>query len=330
MGECHVHAGIRPDRLDADAARAPRRRGAGAPGVRLRGPAHPRDGRRATCDPEGLHIASTERMIQLVRERPGARVHHRHRDRHHAPHAEGGAGQAVPRGRSRGGVRLHEDDHAGEHARRAACSTGTTSPCRPTSRPGPRRRWTGWWRSGRRRRTQAGRLSACPTGVSRADLLDDAAALARRALAEDGARDVTSEVTVPLGQHGAGHPRGPARHGARGQWPTPRRWPRRAGSAPSSGVAVPEGDRMLAGRGGRHAWAGSLRDILLAERTMLNLLQRACGIATVTRALRRRGGATPAAASSTRGRRRRACACSTWRRCARAAAPCTGSTSRTP
>jgi quinolinate synthase len=69
MGECHVHAGIRPDRLEA---------------VRRAHPAaevlvHPECGcagqliyaaGRGDIDPHGLHLASTERMVQLTRERP--------------------------------------------------------------------------------------------------------------------------------------------------------------------------------------------------------------------------------------------------------------------
>jgi quinolinate synthase len=69
LGECHVHAGIRPDRLNE---------------VRLAHPhaevlVHPECGcagqlihamGQGDVSAEGLHIASTERMIQLVRERP--------------------------------------------------------------------------------------------------------------------------------------------------------------------------------------------------------------------------------------------------------------------
>lgn len=43
-----------------------------------------------------------------------------------------------------------------------------------------------------------------------------------------------------------------------------------------------EGDRMLAGTVAG-TLGGPLRNMLLAERTLLNLLQRACGIATMTR-----------------------------------------------
>ncbi len=69
MGECHVHAGIRPERLAEVRAEHP-----GAEVL-----VHPECGcagqliyamGEGDIDPQGLHIASTERMIQLVRERP--------------------------------------------------------------------------------------------------------------------------------------------------------------------------------------------------------------------------------------------------------------------
>lgn len=69
MGECHVHAGINPDRLAAVRT--------AHPGAEVL--VHPECGcagqliyamGEGEIDPEGLHIASTERMIQLVRERP--------------------------------------------------------------------------------------------------------------------------------------------------------------------------------------------------------------------------------------------------------------------
>jgi nicotinate-nucleotide pyrophosphorylase (carboxylating) len=117
--------------------------------------------------------------------------------------------------------------------------------------------------------------------LPRADLLADAAALAARALAEDGEGDVTSEVTVPAALRGAGILE-------------VRRNTVLAGIAYAEAVAAAcrlgaiewvaaEGEQVaggtVAGRVG-----GLLRDILRAERAMLNLLQRASGIATATRA----------------------------------------------
>ena len=42
---------------------------------------------RGDIKPEGVHIASTERMVQSHQGAAGEGVHHRDRDRHHAPHA---------------------------------------------------------------------------------------------------------------------------------------------------------------------------------------------------------------------------------------------------
>jgi quinolinate synthase len=69
MGECHVHKGINPERLEAERAAHPDAE------VRV----HPECGCAGQLvyamgigdiDPSDLHIASTERMIQLVAERP--------------------------------------------------------------------------------------------------------------------------------------------------------------------------------------------------------------------------------------------------------------------
>ena len=120
-----------------------------------------------------------------------------------------------------------------------------------------------------------------PDRLPHADLLADATALAARALAEDGEGDVTSEVTVPLGQHGQGILE-------------VRRDTVLAGVAYAEAVAVAcrlgaiewaasEGE-FLAGGTVAGRVGGLLRDILRAERAMLNLLQRASGIATATRA----------------------------------------------
>ena len=116
--------------------------------------------------------------------------------------------------------------------------------------------------------------------LSRAQVLADATALAKRALAEDGEGDVTSEVTVPLELRGRGVLE-------------VRRETVLAGQAYAEAVAVAcgltsiewcagEGERLPGGAvaGRVH---GLLRDVLRAERSMLNLLQRACGIATLTR-----------------------------------------------
>ena len=66
--------------------------------------------------------------------------------------------------------------------------------------------------------------------------------------------------------------------------------------------------------------SGPARSVLTAERTALNFLQRLSGVATLTRAVRRRGRRHACPRSSTRARRRPACACSRSTRCALAAA----------
>jgi len=116
--------------------------------------------------------------------------------------------------------------------------------------------------------------------LPRALVLADAIALAARSLAEDGEGDVTSEVTVPLELHGQGVLE------VRGDTVL-------AGVAYAEAVAAAcalgsvewcagEGELLRAGAVAARVH-GRLRDVLRAERSMLNLLQRACGIATLTR-----------------------------------------------
>ncbi len=111
-------------------------------------------------------------------------------------------------------------------------------------------------------------------------LIEDAERIAGMALAEDGAFDVTSEVML------AGGVRGQALLEARSDGVL-------AGTAYADAVVRGCG---LSGVDWRHSdgdafdsgatlgvFAGSLRSILRAERPLLNLLQRGCGIATTTR-----------------------------------------------
>jgi len=111
-------------------------------------------------------------------------------------------------------------------------------------------------------------------------VLDDAAALARRALAEDGARDVTTLVTTPPALEAQGV--------IEVRTDTVLAGTRYADAVlaacglPPAAWRFREGDHMLAGTVAG-TLGGSLRSMLLAERTLLNLLQRACGIATMTR-----------------------------------------------
>jgi nicotinate-nucleotide pyrophosphorylase (carboxylating) len=109
---------------------------------------------------------------------------------------------------------------------------------------------------------------------------DDAARIAAAALAEDGPTDITTAVTVPIGLQAQGS----IEYRSGGVL---------AGAAYADAVAracdcrvewrAPDGRQVRPGSevGVVH---GSLSHILRAERPMLNLLQRASGIATATRA----------------------------------------------
>lgn len=119
-----------------------------------------------------------------------------------------------------------------------------------------------------------------PDSIDLAALRADADRVAALALAEDGARDLSSEVSVAVGQRGvgqieareamvvAGLPYADAVVAACGMEPITWR--------------VAEGEH-IASAGIVGTLPGSLRAILRAERPLLNLLQRACGIATMTR-----------------------------------------------
>jgi len=110
---------------------------------------------------------------------------------------------------------------------------------------------------------------------------DDAVRIARVALAEDGARDITSDVCVPAGARGdallefrsGGVMAGSVHADAVGVEAglTPVRWLVRDGDEVEPGAVIGE-------------IGGDLALLLRAERPMLNLLQRATGIATATRA----------------------------------------------
>jgi nicotinate-nucleotide pyrophosphorylase (carboxylating) len=111
-------------------------------------------------------------------------------------------------------------------------------------------------------------------------LEEDAADVARYALAEDGPEDLTSELTVPEALRGSGRLecRNP---GVLAGTRYADAVAREAGFAPIRWMAA-EGDR-LPGGSVIGTLAGPMRAMLLGERTLLNLLQRASGIATATR-----------------------------------------------
>ena len=132
----------------------------------------------------------------------------------------------------------------------------------------------------------------------------DAIRLAREALAEDGPRDITTEVTVPAASPGtaviefrsagivAGLPT-PTRSRACGLRRIQGPHGRAIGSSPEAVIGTMD---------------GNLAPILRAERPLLNLLQRAWGIATATRTTWTRWQAL-APGSSTPGRPRLVSGC---------------------
>lgn len=118
-----------------------------------------------------------------------------------------------------------------------------------------------------------------PDAADLPDLETEARELARRLLAEDGA-DLTTDLTVPPGASGKATIRARAATVAAGL--------AYAGAvaleAGSDGVEwrVVEGEAVPAG-GTLGVLRGDVAAILCAERPLLNLLQRACGIAAATR-----------------------------------------------
>lgn len=71
MGECHVHKGINSDRLNEMRAAHPEAEVLVHPECGCAGQLVYAMG-QGDIDPDGLHIASTERMVQLVAERPAS------------------------------------------------------------------------------------------------------------------------------------------------------------------------------------------------------------------------------------------------------------------
>lgn len=110
---------------------------------------------------------------------------------------------------------------------------------------------------------------------------EDADDVARFSLAEDGPEDVTSEFTVPEGLPGRGRIEFRSA-GVLAGVAYAEAVARQAGFGPVAWTAA-EGER-IAGPAVVGTVEGPLRAILLGERTLLNLLQRAGGIATATRA----------------------------------------------
>ncbi|MEO5799718.1 MAG: carboxylating nicotinate-nucleotide diphosphorylase [Gemmatimonadales bacterium] len=108
----------------------------------------------------------------------------------------------------------------------------------------------------------------------------DALRVARVALAEDGDRDITSEVTVAAEQ--SGHAEIEAREGCVLAGRVYADAVTSMCGLAAIGWVFADGADITAGRIAG-TLDGSLRGILRAERSVLNLLQRATGIATMTR-----------------------------------------------
>ena len=114
MGECHVHAGIRP---------AGHRRAWQAEAPDAEFLVHPECGCASQCmafGNERTHILSTEGMIRFAKAVAEGAVPRRDRDRDPPPAAQGGAREALRGDHREGDLPVHEDDHAREAARLAA------------------------------------------------------------------------------------------------------------------------------------------------------------------------------------------------------------------
>lgn len=121
------------------------------------------------------------------------------------------------------------------------------------------------------------------------DVTADADRVAQLALAEDGGLDVTSDVTVARGAAGFGaieFRSGGVLAGCAYADAVARKAGLALGWRALEGHSVPAGDVV-------GTLEGPVAAMLRAERPLLNLLQRACGIATTTRALVEAVAGTP-------------------------------------
>ena len=140
-GECHVHAGIRPEDIERTRAEHPDAEFLIHPecGCSTQAMEYVASG---DVDAEGVHMLSTSGMLaprrgetptasSSSRPRPGCSTRSSRRRREARP----------DRGQPDGLLQVHEDDHAAEAARLAARPDGTRSRSRPRSpsAPGPDR-----------------------------------------------------------------------------------------------------------------------------------------------------------------------------------------------
>ena len=118
-GECHVHAGIRPEDIARTRAENPEAEFLIHPecGCSTQAMEYVAAG---DIDAEGVHMLSTSGMLAARRSPPRRQLHRRHRERDALPAAAGGAAGEPDRGQPDGLLQVHEDDHAAEAARLAA------------------------------------------------------------------------------------------------------------------------------------------------------------------------------------------------------------------
>ena len=118
-GECHVHAGIRPDDIARTRAEHPEAEFLIHPecGCSTQAMEYVASG---DIESEGVHMLSTSGMLDARRAQPRRRVHRRHRERDALPAPAGGAAGEPDRGQPDGLLQVHEDDHAAEAPRLAA------------------------------------------------------------------------------------------------------------------------------------------------------------------------------------------------------------------
>ncbi len=118
-GECHVHAGIRPDDIARTRAEHPEAEFLIHPecGCSTQAMEYVAAG---DVDPEGVHMLSTSGMLAQVERNPRGQLHRRDRERDALPAPAGGPGGEPDRGQPDGLLQVHEDDHAAEAARLAA------------------------------------------------------------------------------------------------------------------------------------------------------------------------------------------------------------------
>ena len=141
-----MHAGIRPDRLEEVRAAHPDAEVLVHPECGCAGQLIHAMG-EGEVSAEGLHIASTERMIQLVRERPvnefiiATETGIMHRMQKDAPDKQFLAADPEAVCAFMKTITLRTRGMR-------CCSIATMCRCRRTSPPGPARRSIAWWHSG--------------------------------------------------------------------------------------------------------------------------------------------------------------------------------------